>query len=180
MSERGRIITPEAWARRLIFGPGAWEQILAEAETHGFGQYTFGSHRYRGGKPGHMTITFGTLVPAVSYANAEALEGSPILFTRNADQEIVLPGRWWQELVTWPVVVDTTPPEWLRQATQDLAGSDLVNAIVPRTEADDSQLVLLPDLSGRLVAQEVLLPGTEAFVSFPQKWLDQLQGSGAP
>jgi hypothetical protein len=159
--------------RRIIITPGAWEGMLAEAKASGFGKYMFGSVYGDGNKPDRGIIHFHTLVPAAYYANAEALAASPIRFTRNRDGDILLPGRWWQELLAWPPVVDTMPPETIQRIRQGVAGSDMVDAVVPkivpelRSGADLVQLVSLSDLSGRVVTQEVLLPGTEAFVPYP-------------
>jgi hypothetical protein len=165
-------------ARRTI-PPAPLEHYLDEAGRDGFGKYTFGSHYMGGDKPDCTTVHFRTLVPASYYAS-DALTLSPVLFTRNAERDIVLPGRWWHELLAWAPVADTTSKEVLQELTRAVAGTDLVNAIVPhdppdlRHGADHTVLVSLPDLLGRVVAQEVLLPGTEAFVPFPKAWRDLL------
>jgi hypothetical protein len=148
----------------LIIWPEAWGQWLAEAERHGFGKYAFGSLREEGDRAEHLTIHFHTLVPAGYYKQA----APPILFDRNAAGEIVLPGRWWQDYVAAASRVKDNTPEDLRALAQELQSSDMVNASVPAQA--HTRLVELNDLEGRLVPQEVLLPGTEAFVPFPPEW----------
>lgn len=155
-----------------IISPEAWGQWLAEAERHGFGKYAFGSVFAEGGdRAEHLTIHFHTLVPASYYKQTTP----PILFDRNAAGEIVLPGRWWQDYVAAASRVKDNAPEDLQALAQELQSSDMVNALVParvdfRASSADVRLVPLHGVEGHLVMQEVLLPGTEAFVPFPPEW----------
>jgi hypothetical protein len=147
-----------------IISPEVWGQCLAEAERHGFGKYAFGSVFAEGDRAEHLTIHFHTLVPASYYKQT----APPILFDRNAAGEIVLPGRWWQDYVAAASRVKDNAPEDLRALAQELRSSDMVNASVPARA--HTLLIELNDLEGRLVTQEVLWPGTEAFVPFPPEW----------
>lgn len=163
--------------------PEAWYEMLAAADQLGCGKYTFGSMYADGTRPDHLTIHFHTLVPASLYASPDRLKDRPITFERAPGDAIVLPGRWWQNLIGGTSRCDDVPPELLTRIAQDVAGAGMVNALVPATSkhgpgASDTLLASLSDLAGNVVVQEILRPGTEAFVPFPPVWQRLLRGEG--
>jgi len=155
---------------RPIIPPAVWEQWLADAQQYGFGTYRFGSSWAGGDRPGCLTLHFNTLVPASLYVSAEKQKAPPILFNRTPTGEIILPGRWIQEYIAAASWVEDNSPEELRLLAQEFSNPGTVDALVPagpeqlKATSADTLLISLPDLEGRAVSQEVLLPRTEAFV----------------
>lgn len=120
--------------------------------------------------------------PGSLYVSDARIDTPPVTFHRDEDQNILLPGQWWQELLAGATRIQDADPETIADIARATPTGELVEAVVPRGEmlgpsADDTLLVALPVSPGRPpIVQELLLPGTEAYVPFPREWIDKMRG----
>src|SRR5712691_11382850 len=116
---------------RLSINPEVWKQWLSDVQEQGPGFYSFGSKHADRHEPGHLWIHFETLVPANLYVSPENQEAPPIRFDRTSDDEIILPGRWWQDWIALVAQSGLNPPPRIQRFARTLSSGDTVAAVVP-------------------------------------------------
>jgi len=108
---------------------------------------------------GQTWVRFITPVVASLYTERDARPKTPpILFERTDTGEIILPGRWWQQMFELVAGDETIPAEVRRIATVAARSVVVSDCLVPA--AVETISFLAPNDAGELVVHEALPPGT--------------------
>ena len=134
---------------------------LAQAHGHvsAAGQIALGRYVVDSFEGSMMTLRFVTPVPAGLYSEGDLRrKAPPILFDRQSDGTIVLPGRWWQFMLERVSKSEQVPADLREKAAAIARSLDASDVLLP---ADTDTIdFLAPDTDGALVPHEALAPGT--------------------
>jgi len=150
------------------------EQWMALAEAHGqtgpdgtiaLGRYvTLSCEMPKAGEPGRLTVRFVTPVPAPLQSPDLTPKTPPIMLDRQVTGEIILPGRWWQNMFARLSENDGVSDADRRAAMIFATRGEFSDVLLP---ADTDTISLLAaDDAGSLVLHESLPPGTVATMTF--------------
>ncbi len=107
-----------------------------------------------------LTLTFVTPILAPAYTSDSRRKTPPILFDRNDGGEIVLPGRWWADMLERSA---GTLPDALRLVARCLTREGAFSDIVLPCDVDTVAFEMLDD-DGNHVTFEALPPGLQIAV----------------
>lgn len=138
------------------------QQWLALAQEYGFvdadGNIALGRYVIEQA-PGGLVIRFITPVPAGLYSDKDLVPKTPpIMFDRDGNGHIVLPGRWWQLMFERLSEHESAPPDVRRMAAVAARTVVAKDCLLP-PEFETIEF-MAPNDSGELVAHEALPPDT--------------------
>lgn len=137
------------------------ERWTALARQYGFtneqGDFQLGRYIIEA-DAGGMFVRFITPVPAGMYTEDLKKKTPPIMFTRTARGEIILPGQSWQTMFE-TVSRDPDAPAEVRRSAAEAAASVTVGDVLLPPDFETISIVA-PDADGNLVVHEAIPPET--------------------
>jgi len=138
------------------------DQWIELARQHGFvveqGKFTLGQYTVEDVEGWEMTIRFITPLPAGLFTENLEPKSPPIRFDRTSEGQIIIPGRWWADLLERLSMADEFPPDVRHDAALASRMLNFEDILLPANT--DTIDILAPDSDGNLVSHEAIKPDT--------------------